>query len=542
LRPDTGNNRLEKFLDRLFSRLRERYARRLHKTLDYVPVTVVFSAAVLASIYFMFITAPQELAPDEDQGIVLISSTAAANSSPDQLKRFTSALAADYQTIPEVDATFLFNGSPGRGPAANNLALLGLVLTPWSERERNADDLIPEVQARANTIAGLQSAAFSLPTLPGAGGGLPVQVVIGSADPPASVYQVAQELLRRARSSGLFAFADVDMKYDRAQGEISIDRNKAAALGIDMEQLGVDIGTMLGGNYVNRFSLEGRSYKVIPQVQRRYRINPDQLQEFRVKNRDGDLVTLGAIVSVDNSVQPQRLQRFQQRNSATLSAVPIPGVALGDALAYLEEQAAEIFPRGYELDYAGASRQYMQERGTLITTFFFALLVIYLVLAAQFESFRDPLIMLVSVPMSIAGALVFLTLGAATVNIYTQVGLITLIGLISKHGILIVQFANQLQADEGMDKRGAIERAAAIRLRPILMTTAAMALGVVPLLLASGAGAAARFDIGLVIFTGMAIGTLFTIFVVPAMYLLLARDHRSSVTETAAPGVASESA
>ena len=542
LRPDIGSNRLEQFLDRLFGRLRERYARRLHKTLDYVPVTAVFSVMVLVSIYFMFVTAPQELAPDEDQGIILISSTAAANSSPDQLKRFTSALAADYQTIPEVDATFLFNGSPGRGPAANNLALLGLVLTPWSERERNTDALIPEVQARANTIAGLQSAAFTLPTLPGAGGGLPVQVVIGSADSPASVYQVAQELLSRARSSGLFAFADVDMKYDRAQGEISVDRNKAAALGIDMEQLGVDIGTMLGGNYVNRFSLEGRSYKVIPQVQRRYRINPEQLGEFRIKNRDGELISLSSIVTVENSVQPQRLQRFQQRNSATLSAVPIPGVALGDALSYLEEQAAEIFPRGYELDYAGASRQYVQERGTLVTTFFFALLVIYLVLAAQFESFRDPLIMLVSVPMSIAGALVFLTLGAATVNIYTQVGLITLIGLISKHGILIVQFANQLQAEENLDKRAAIERAAAIRLRPILMTTAAMALGVVPLLLASGAGAAARFDIGLVIFTGMTIGTLFTIFVVPAMYMLMARDHRAGAREAKAPAVACENA
>ena len=243
------------------------------------------------------------------------------------------------------------------------------------------------------------------------------------------------------------------------------------------------------------------------------------------------------MVSVsETSVQPQRLQRFQQRNSAKLSAVPIPGVySRGDALEYLEEQAEEIFPRGYKLDYAGASRQYMQERGTLIVTFFFALMVIYLVLSAQFESFRDPLIMLVSVPMSIAGALLFLTLGVATVNIYTQVGLITLIGLISKHGILIVQFANQLQAEEGLDKREAIEKASAIRLRPILMTTAAMALGVVPLLLASGAGAASRFDIGLVIFTGMTVGTVFTVFVVPAMYMLLARDHRPMTSAAPAP-------
>jgi len=297
-----------------------------------------------------------------------------------------------------------------------------------------------------------------------------------------------------------------------------------------MEQLGADLATMLGGNYVNRFNLEGRSYKVIPQVQRRYRLNPQQLSEFRVATRSGELVPLEAIVSVNESVQPQRLQRFQQQNSAKLSAVPIPGVSLGAALSFLEEQAEELFPRGYKLDYAGASRQYVQERGTLIITFFFALMVIYLVLSAQFESFRDPLIMLVSVPMSIAGALLFLTLGFATVNIYTQVGLITLIGLISKHGILIVEFANKLQVTEGLDKRAALEQAAGIRLRPILMTTAATSLGVVPLLLASGAGAEARFDIGLVIFTGMIIGTIFTMFVVPAMYMAIGSDHSATAS------------
>lgn len=535
LRPDAGSRGFEQMLDRLFARLRGRYERWLAASLNYVPVFMVFSVLVLTSIYFMFTSAPQELAPDEDQGIVLISSSAAANTSPDQLARYTDAMTRQFLTIPEVDATFLFNGSPGRGPASNNLALSGLVLKPWSERERPAQQLVPVAQQMANGIAGLQSAAFTLPTLPGAGGGLPVQVVIGSPDPPRAVFQVGQELLGRARQSGLFAFADIDMKYDRAQGEIRIDRERAASLGIDMAQLGTDLSTMLGGNYVNRFSLEGRSYKVIPQVQRRFRLNPDQLGQFRVTNRDGELVPLESIVAVDQSVQPQKLQRFQQQNAVTLSGVPVPGVSLGQALDWLRTQADEVFPRGYSLDYAGASRQYVQEQGTLITTFFFSLLVIYLVLAAQFESFRDPLIMLVSVPMSIAGALVFLTLGFATVNIYTQVGLITLIGLISKHGILIVQFANQLQAEDGLDKRAAVEQAAAIRLRPILMTTGAMVLGVVPLLTATGAGAAARFDIGLVIASGMGVGTLFTIFVVPAMYLLLARDHRAGAASRPAP-------
>ncbi|MDJ0927392.1 MAG: efflux RND transporter permease subunit [Gammaproteobacteria bacterium] len=541
LHDKAGNSWLEQQLNRLFDGLRERYLRLLSSSLNYLPVTVLFSVTVLGSIYFMFITAPQELAPMEDQGILLVTATATANTSTDQLASYTSALDAELTQIPEVGGTFLFNGSPGRGPAANNLALAGMILKPWRERERFVDELMPEAQARADKIAGLQSVAFALPTLPGAGSGLPVQVVIGAPNPPDEVYQVAQELLGRAWQSGLFTFVDVDMKYDRAQGEITIDRDMAATLGIDMEQLGDDLATMLGGNYVNRFNFEGRSYKVIPQVQRRYRLNPEQLREFQVASRSGELVPLGALVRVNESVQPQRLQRFQQQNSAKLSAVPVPGVSIGDALEFLEAQAAEIFPRGFQLDYAGQSRQYVKERGTLIVTFFFALLVIYLVLAAQFESFRDPLIMLVSVPMSIAGALLFLTLGFATVNIYTQVGLITLIGLISKHGILIVQFANQLQIDAGLGKRAAIEQAASIRLRPILMTTGAMSLGVVPLLLASGAGAEARFDIGLVIFTGMTIGTLFTIFVVPAIYLLLARDHQAMPATSPSPARATAS-
>jgi multidrug efflux pump len=290
-----------------------------------------------------------------------------------------------------------------------------------------------------------------------------------------------------------------------------------------MEQLGGELGVMLGGNYTNRFSIQGRSYKVIPQVDRRHRLNPEQLGAFPVRTASDKLVPLSALVTLEQSVQPQELKRFQQQNSITLSAVPAPGVTLGTALNYLRETAATLAPDGYQFDYAGPARQYIQEGSSLIVAFFFAIVVIYLVLAAQFESFRDPLIMLVSVPMSIAGALVFLTLGAATVNIYTQVGLITLIGLISKHGILIVEFANQLQM-QGLSKREAVEKAAGIRLRPILMTTAAT--GVVPLLTASGAGAISRYDIGLVIATGMSVGTLFTIFVVPAVYLALGRDHR----------------
>jgi len=413
----------------------------------------------------------------------------------------------------------------GNTATISNFALSGIVLKPWSERERSLMELLPDVQSRADGIAGLQSVAFGLQPMPGAGGGLPVQFVVGSTDEPLAMYDIAQQLLGAAYESGLFAFADIDMKFDRPQIDIVIDREKAAVLGIDMQQLGGELGVMLGGDYVNRFSIQGRSYKVIPQVQRRYRQNPEQIGSFPIATRSGDLIPLSGLISFETSVQPQQLRRFQQLNSVTLSGVPAPGVAVGTALQFLADKIREIAPQGYTFDYAASSRQFMQEGSNLIITFFFALIVIYLVLAAQFESFRDPLIMLISVPMSIAGALVFLTLGAATVNIYTQVGLITLIGLISKHGILIVQFANQLQEQEGLSKRAAIEQAAATRLRPVLMTTGAMVLGVVPLLLATGAGAVSRYSIGLVIASGMSIGTLFTIFVVPAMYLVVARDH-----------------
>jgi len=522
---DKRDSGLSQFLDRQFAKLRRAYQAVLHDTLNYVPVTLTFAAIVLVSIYFMFVTADKELAPMEDQGVALIMSTASANTSPDQLSRYTEALTSSLAGIPETEQTFLFNGSIGNEASILNLALSGIVLKPWSQRERNLDELMPEVQQRADRVAGLQSVAFGLQPLPGAGGGLPVQFVIGTTEPTLSLYEVSQQLVGAAYESGLFAYADIDMKYDRPQTDIVIDRAKAANLGIDMERLGGELGLMLGGNYVNRFSIQGRAYKVIPQVERRYRQNANQISFFPVATRSGELISLGNLVSFETTVEPQELRRFQQQNSATLHGVPTPGVAVGTVLDFLEEKIAEIAPKGYTIDYAGSSRQYIQEGSTLIVTFFFAIIIIYLVLAAQFESFRDPLVMLISVPMSIAGALVFLTLGAATINMYTQVGLITLIGLISKHGILIVEFANQLQEKEGLSKRDAIEQAAAIRLRPVLMTTAAMVLGVVPLLLATGAGAVSRYNLGLVIASGMSIGTLFTIFVVPAMYMVVAKDH-----------------
>jgi multidrug efflux pump len=521
-------SRLAKILEQRFDKFRQAYSRVLHGVLNVVPVTLVFSAIVVVSTYFMFITTPAELAPTEDQGIVLVMSTAEASTSPEQLTRYTGALMEAYKGVEGASESFLFNGSIGSGPAATtNTALSGLVLKPWSERARSQMELTADVQQVANGIAGLQSAAFGLPPMPGAGSGLPVQFVLASTRTPEEIFEVSQALLNATYASGLFVFADLDVKFDRPQTAIVIDREKAANLGIEMQQLGEELSVMLGGNFVNRFSIQGRSYKVIPQADRNYRINPEQLALFPVRTSSDELVPLSALVSFERSVEPQELKRFQQQNSVTLSAVPAPGVSQGVALEFLRTTAFDLAPKGFSVDYAGPSRQFVQEGNSLILAFFFAIIVIYLVLSAQFESFRDPLIMLVSVPMSIAGALIFLTLGMATINIYTQVGLITLIGLISKHGILIVEFANQLQR-EGKSKREAIEEAAAVRLRPILMTTGATVLGVVPLLIATGAGAVSRFNIGLVVATGMSIGTLFTVFVVPAFYLALGKDHQQS--------------
>jgi len=382
----------------------------------------------------------------------------------------------------------------------------------------------PLVQRKLDEVPGFLTATFPRPSLPGTVRGVPLQFVIQSIDPSIMIYERAEEIKHRAQQSGLFMFVDDGLKFDRPHGIIEIDREKAADLGINMRELGLDLMASLGGNYVDWFSIEGRDYQIIPQVRRIFRLNVDQLGDYYARTTSGKMVPLSTIVHAKTVTEPEQLSHFQQLRSATISAVPMPGVTMGQALDYLDGVAKEILPLGYTVDYAGEARQYVQESSALIVTFVFAIIMIFLVLAAQFESFRDPIIMLVTVPMSIAGALFFLFLGFATLNIYTEVGLVTLIGLISKHGILMTQFANELQR-AGHVKREAIEMAAAIRLRPILMTTFAMVAGVVPLIFASGAGAQSRYCIGLVIATGLSIGTLFTLFVVPAVYMVLAKDH-----------------
>ncbi|MDZ7760865.1 MAG: efflux RND transporter permease subunit [Desulfovermiculus sp.] len=511
-------------LDRLFERIKRIYLRLLNGCLRSLPAMAVFAVGVLVSCYFLFAQAQKELAPTEDKGLVLVSSTAAPTANIDQTAAYTDILYADLAAFPETHHVFMISGAGGGGGvSASNSAFAGLAMRPWSERERSQMDLQPLVQERVSQIAGLDSVAFNLPALPGSSGGLPVQFVMKSTQEPEQMKDISDQLLQRAMQSGLFVYADTDLKFDLPRMDVHIDRDKVTDLGLTMQDVGNSLGILIGDNYVNRFSIQGRSYKVIPQVVRSKRLNPDQLENYYLRTAGGEMVALSTVVSLEKTVQPRQLSRFQQLNSATISGVPAPGVAMGQALEYLQTQAEELFPKGYLADYSGQSRQYVQEGQALIFTFFLAIMIIFLVLSAQYESFRDPLIIMVSVPMSISGALIFLTLGLATVNIYTQVGLITLIGLISKHGILIVEFANQLQR-QGMDKAAAVAEAAGIRLRPILMTTFSTIMGVFPLIIASGPGAVSRFNIGLVVFTGMLIGTLFTLFVVPPMYVLLSKN------------------
>jgi multidrug efflux pump len=522
--------RLTAFIDRQFHRLRAGYERWLHGSLDTLPVTLVFAAIVLASIYFLFAGAKTELAPTEDQGVIIAQLTSAPNSTLQQRQLYSRQVYKIFAQHPETGHVFQLD-NPGQ-------SLAGMVLKPWDQRKETADVLQPVVQQELNSVAGARIAAFQPPPLPGSFG-LPVQFVIVTTDPFSRLNDVAQQFLQQAVQSGMFIFLDTDLKIDNPQSDVIIDRDKTAQLGLRMSDVGSALTWMLSGAYANYFSISGRSYKVIPQVQQRFRLNPQQLLDYYIRAADGTLVPLSTIASISTKTVPESLNHFQQLNSATIQGVEMPGVAQGDALQFLQDLAARTLPQGYTVDYSGLSRQYVQETSGFIATFGFALIIIFLALAALFESFRDPVIILVSVPMSIAGALVFVSLGfgGMSLNIYTEVGLVTLMGLISKHGILIVQFANHLQ-QQGRSKREAVEEAAGIRLRPILMTTAAMVLGVIPLVTATGAGAVSRFQMGVVIASGLSIGTLFTLFVVPAVYLVFAADHHaaSAAGDAASPG------
>jgi len=526
----TGNqSRFARFLDRQFERLHDGYRRLLTGILSTWSVVLVFGVFILLAAVALFKTATTELAPSEDQGVVLYQVVGPPNANADQMNRYTSQVFDVASKLPEYEQMFQLSGVP-----TVNQGFGGMLLKTWDERARNATQVQQDLQTQWNGIAGARVVAFQFPALPGSQG-LPVQFVINSTEPFANINDVAQAVLDKARKSGKFYFIDGDLKLDKPQSQLVVDRDLIANLGLTQGDVGAALGGALGGGFVNYFSISGRSYRVIPQVQQTDRLNPDQVLNYQIHTPAGASIPVSTVAHFETHVVPETVTHFQQLNSVTLGGVNAApqGVSQGDALQFLRDAVAEAGSSAYSVDYSGESRQYMKETGGFGITLAFSIIIVFLALAAQFESFRDPIVILVSVPLALFGALIYINLWS-TLNIYSQVGLVTLMGLISKHGILIVQFANDLQRS-GHAKMDAIVEAAGVRLRPILMTTAAMVLGVFPLAIASGAGAAGRQAMGWVVASGLSVGTLFTLFVVPAMYAFLAEDHQVKKSGDAGP-------
>ncbi|HEX5131819.1 MAG TPA: efflux RND transporter permease subunit [Candidatus Krumholzibacteria bacterium] len=529
LRAGDTNRGFAGFVNGQFDRIREFYVRRLTGTLRYRPAVFMIWVVVALLMVPFYMFSSKELAPTEDQSIVFGIVQSPANATLDQTTLYTPEINKVFESFPETQATFQITFPSG--------GFCGMVTVPWSERSRSTEQLQLEASMQLGQIAGLRVIPLVPPALPG-GGSFPVDFVIASTAEPEELVQFANEFVGKAFQSGLFMYADSDLKFDQPQTEVVFNRDKLRSAGVDLSQAGLDLSTLLSGNYVNRFSIQGRSYKVIPQIKRTERLTPDQLKDIYITGPEGKLVPLSTFATLATSTQPRELKRFQQLNAVRIQGVIPPPVSLDKALAFMEAEAHKSLPKGYSIDYAGESRQLRKEGSQFLGVFLLSTILIYLVLAAQFESFRDPFVILMgSVPLALSGSLLFSFLGLTTLNIYSQVGLITLVGLVAKNGILIVEFANQLQI-AGRDKLAAVIEAAGTRLRPILMTTAATVVGHMPLVFANGPGAGARNSIGIMLVTGMIIGTAFTLFVVPAIYMLVAKTHHRVLEEEVLANVA----
>ncbi|MCR9259475.1 MAG: efflux RND transporter permease subunit [Pseudomonadaceae bacterium] len=516
---------LEHFVDRAFKQQVRIHQFLLRDALRFLPVPLLVAVTITGSIWFMYQGSTNELAPTEDREVLNVQISAPETATLEYTAAHAAEVVKAFQSFPEYLRSFLLIG--GGGTPANSFG--GFRFVSVDERERSQMELQPLAQQLVNKIPGVQVAVFTFPSLPGAARGTPLQFVLTGDTPYAQLVDLADDFIGKGFGSGNFVYLRKSSEIALPLTRLVIDRNRAGDLGVDMDEFGVTLSTLLGGGYVSRFNQSGRSYEVIPQVARRHRLDESLLEDYRIRGGNGELIPLASFVSLKHEIEPTVRAQFQQLNSITISGLMAPGVSLGDAMTWMEQTAQTILPENIGFDYMGESRQLEQQGNALLYTFFLSLLVIYLVLAAQYESWRDPLIILVSVPMSIAGALLFIYLGFASINLYTQIGLITLIGLIAKNGILIVDFANRLQETEGLDKRAAAAKAVATRYRPILMTTVAMLMAMVPLLLATGPGSVSRSQMGMVIFTGLGIGTIFTLFVVPAVYVLLARDRNADM-------------
>jgi multidrug efflux pump len=523
--------RFQRIVDGAFARVEHVYERAVTGSLNYRPLTLIIVLALVGVTGFMFTKTSSELAPEEDQGFLLSIVTAPRYATSDYTETYVNQMLGLVKDIPETRAQFSAVAFGGQ----TNSAFVGFAFKDWAERKRNSKELQADITARLAKVAGVQAFVFAPPTLPGSGGGLPIAMVVRSIGDSSEVYEVAEQIKNKAQASGRFIVVQNSMAYDAPQVTVTIDRDRAAALNLPIADIGRTLTLLVGGAEVAQFDRDSNSYDIIPQVPQEFRNNPEKLGEYFVRSVTGEMVPLSAVVKISTNAAPAAIEQFNQLNSATISALPLPGVTTGDGLKALEDIAKESLPDTFFIDYSGQSRQEKEQGNTILIAFVAAVLVIYLVLAAQFESFRDPLIIMMAVPLSIFGAIVPLNLGLGTLNIYTQVGLITLIGLITKHGILLVEFANQQREIHGMRRRDAIIASAKVRLRPILMTTAAMALGVVPLIVSSGAGAAARYSMGLVIFTGILVGTVFTLFVVPMFYTFIASKDLPHLAEKPDP-------
>ncbi|MCD9504469.1 multidrug efflux RND transporter permease subunit [Photobacterium phosphoreum] len=521
LKENEAPNKFELMVHGFLDRLTLRYEKMLAGIMQMRAVVIVFALCACASLPLLFKFIPSELAPAEDNGVVVFMGTAPANANLDFIQDTMDQVNKVLTAQKSVEYAQILSGIPSANQA------FGLAtLKPWSQRDQSQTEVANEVTEKIKNIPQMAVTAFQMPSLPGAGSGLPVQFVITTPNNFKSLYQVAAEMLTKVKDNPMFVYSDLDLKYDSATMNIDIDKDKAGAYGVTMQAIGNTLSTMLAGGDINRVDILGRSYKVIPQVERKDRFNPKDLNNYYVKTNSGDLIPLGSLVTIKVTPAPPTLPSFNQQNAATIGAVLAPGTSIGEAVNWLNTESAKVLPKGYGHDYLGESRQYVTEGNALYATFGLALAIIFLVLAIQFESLRDPLVILVSVPLAICGALIALAWGATTLNIYSQIGLITLIGLITKHGILICEVAKEEQLYHGKNRMEAVMEAAKIRLRPILMTTCAMIAGLVPLLYASGAGAASRFSIGIVIVAGLSIGTLFTLFVLPVIYTFLASEHK----------------
>jgi multidrug efflux pump len=513
--------RFQRVVDRIFEAVGGWYERRLTGSLRLRPLTLIIVANLIGTTVFLFTKTSTELAPEEDQGALFSLVTAPQYATLKYTTTFLDEIDQKTKDIPEVTTRFSVAGT-----GSANSAFAAWVMKPWDQRTRSQQQIQQDIQPRLDKVAGLQAFVFAIPSLPGTGGGLPVSFVVQSTDSADRVYEQAEAIRMKAMQSGKFIIVQNSVSFDTPQVRVLIDRQRAAALGVSVADIGNTLTLLVGENGISKFDRDSRAYDIIPQTPQRYRLNPESLKTFFVRSQSGSMVPLSSVVSIETNASAPAIEQFNQLNSATLSGLPRPGVTTGDALKTLQDIAAQQLPKGYFVQYAGQSRTEIAAGNTLLIAFGLAVVVIYLVLAAQFESFRDPLVIMMAVPLSLFGAMVPLNMGLSTINIYTQVGLITLVGLITKHGILMVEFANQQRENRGLDRRAAIIEAARVRLRPILMTTFAMVLGVMPLILSTGAGAKARFSMGLVIAAGMSVGTIFTLFVVPMFYTFFSSKVR----------------